>query len=196
MEQLRNNRSHTSKVSRPRSTIQPVADPGHDYLRYSALRIHLRCVRSTQHLNSLRLQRSAVGLKRPRIPREILPRTKLKRVHKNGRGHDIAFAPCSPHHRQMPFMQSTHRRHKAEHTPRRTNLPADALHLRNACYNSHNRKISLTAPQPELPSPRASPAKGDNSPHPTETSAPQPRVCTLRVPRALRSRHLHTAAQI
>ncbi len=144
--------------------------------------------RREKDLDALFFQQLAVAIELPRIFRQVFCGAKLGGVHENGNGNGVAPF-CGADQRQVPFMQSAHRRNQTKAFAARACIPAGGASFRNGGTYFHLPVETRLA---------ASPAASKRRPKPVSTEHRQgaSRTCTsksLRVPRS-RARFLRRSA--
>ena len=113
-KQLQHHGCHPSEMSGTNCPFQDLRQARHFDKRAERrlLGIHLLGCRMEHQRDSGRSAQREIVLERSRIPREILVWPKLRRIHKDRRDDEIAFAPSDLHQADMPRVQRSHRRHE------------------------------------------------------------------------------------
>src|SRR5262245_57271476 len=79
-----------------------------------ARRINLGSAGHENYVHTILTTLFKVRFKCPRISGEVLVRTELRRIHKDGDDHVIAFGPGASDQRSVPGVQGAHRGHESD----------------------------------------------------------------------------------
>jgi hypothetical protein len=144
LEELADHRRHAVEMARPPLPFKPHRRPAHDDPRGIARRIDGRYLRGVDPPHAMRRELRRVGGERPRIPSEILLRTKLGRIHEDRDGNVVAVACRLGHEAHVARVQRSHRGHESHPSTGGPRLDDERPHANGIVHDLLHHAIAST----------------------------------------------------